>query len=126
MFHACCKRLGFGPAGHHLYSLRHGGVSHDLLHGHYTLEEAQRRGRWLSKTALRRYAKETRLLSEMSKLNPALVDFAKLVEQRFSDVVSGAFKPGIPLHALVSPHHRAPARRLAKTFVKKRPSRAVP
>ena len=79
----------------------------------------------MSKTALRRYAKETRLLSEMSKLNPALVDFAKLVEERFSDVVRGAFVPCIPSVALLAPHNRVPARRLAKKCIK-RPSRAMP
>ena len=70
-FQSACARLGAG--GSHLFGLRHGGVSHDLLHRVLTQAEAQRKGRWASARSMRRYAKESRLLSEMHKVNPQLV-----------------------------------------------------
>ena len=106
--HASCTLLGLGPAGHHPYSRRHGVVSHDRLHRRYSLQEAQRRGRLISQTSLRRYAKETRLLSEMNKLNPALVSTAQKVETNFAAVLSGSADVDIPSQVLVAPHNRPP------------------
>ena len=122
-FQFCCGLLGVGDLATHLYSLRHGGVSHDLLSKKYTLLEAQKRGRWQSLKAMRRYAKETRLLSEVEKLNPQLIALGLVIEQQFTDVVSGVVSPSFPPVALQAPPAARP-RRLAAAAVRKRPSRA--
>ena len=119
----CCMCLGVGDLATHLYSLRHGGVSHDLLSKKYTLLEAQKRGRWQSLKAMRRYAKETRLLSEVEKLNPELIAVGQAIEQQFTEVISGEISPSFPPLVLQAPPAPRP-RRLAQGAVRKRPSKA--
>jgi hypothetical protein len=45
-FLASCRSLGLEDWQPCLYQLRHGGASHDLMHGERRLEEVKRRGRW--------------------------------------------------------------------------------
>ena len=118
-FQSACVRLGAG--GSHLYGLRHGGVSHDLLHRILTQAEAQRKGRWASMRSMRRYAKESRLLAEMHKVNLELVQSGEQILSHFSDVVSGAFKPGIPSGTLkTAPQTGAKSKRVKTANLRRR------
>ena len=51
-----------------LYSLRHGGASWDLLQKQRSLADIKKRGRWASDASLRRYAKESRLQHQVTKI----------------------------------------------------------
>jgi hypothetical protein len=67
----CLARLCLPQA--HLYVLRHTGASEDLLTKQRTLNEVQKRGRWLAETSLRRYAKPAAVQQQVNSWPPALV-----------------------------------------------------
>jgi len=67
----CLARLCLPQA--HLYVLRHTGASEDLLSKQRTLNEVQKRGRWLAETSLRRYAKPAAVQQQVNGWPPALV-----------------------------------------------------
>ena len=71
------------------YSMRHGGVCHDLMTKFRTLDEAQRRGRWRTATSLRRYGKETRVLSELRKVPTAVLDFGGKILLAMDKILTG-------------------------------------
>ena len=52
------------------HSLRHSRPSHDVLSGAMSLEEARRRGRWLSLKSVQRYTKGHALVAKKCKLTP--------------------------------------------------------
>lgn len=81
-------RLKLGALGASMYSLRHGGASDDLLAARRTLAEAQRRGCWKASSSLARYAKETRMLSELAKVPPAVLRHGALVESHAAAVLA--------------------------------------
>jgi len=76
--------LAMGMAALHpcRYGLRHGGVSEDLLAEKRPRPEAQARGGWASLTSLKRYGKQTRLMAELRKVPPEVVDFGTAVSQQ--------------------------------------------
>ena len=78
-----------------LYGLRHGGVSHDLLHHRRTVEVAQRRGRWKAASSMRRYAKETRLLKEMGKVPRQVFEFGNDVENKLPELLKHGLQAGV-------------------------------
>mgnify|MGYP003342547664 CR=1 FL=1 len=65
-------------------------MSHDLLHKHRTLPEGKRRGRWASDASLKRYAKESRALSELRKVHPAVIEFGNRIGSLFPKLLAGA------------------------------------
>lgn len=69
-FQAILVLFGLADRNYVLYSLRHGGPSHDLLYGHRSLEEARKRGTW-SPTAgtLRRYEQRGHYSKELQALS---------------------------------------------------------
>ena len=71
-----------------LDSLRHGGASEDVLRRRRTLEEVQRRGRWRIQTAVRRYTKEAKILSELHKVPPPLLRYGEYVEANILQLFS--------------------------------------
>ena len=77
--------LRLGSLAPTLYMLRHGGASEDMLTGKRSVEAIKRRGRWRSDTSLRRYTKETRLLKELSKMAPSLIQFGSFIETHLSE-----------------------------------------
>ena len=87
-FQRAANDLGLDKISNHLYALRHGGASDDLLSGRRSLEAIQKRGRWASPASLKRYTKETRLLHEMSKVNKHVFEYGMLVQAHFSDVLT--------------------------------------
>ena len=76
----------------HLYGLRHGGASYDLLARRRSLAEVKFRGRWQADTSLRRYAKATRLQREMAKVIPRITEFATNVEEHFHKMIISVAK----------------------------------
>ena len=63
-----------------LYTIRHGGASHDLLFKHRTLPEIKMRGRWVTDASLVRYTKATQAQAELLKIPAAAQQFGSLVE----------------------------------------------
>eukprot|EP00973_Karenia_brevis_P029559 4077560-Karenia_brevis.AAC.1 len=80
VFNRAVAAMGMDVLRPSLYSLRHGGASEDLLRKRRNLAEVRRRGRWQTDTSLRRYSKETRLLSELSKIPSAILDYGRLID----------------------------------------------
>ncbi|CAK0810182.1 unnamed protein product, partial [Prorocentrum cordatum] len=95
LFEDACRALGLVHLQPHLYSLRHGGASEDLLSGARTPEQVMQRGRWATVASPRRYGKETRLLREAAKVDPDVLLFGEIVERDFLDVLRGG--PLLPL-----------------------------
>ena len=71
------KVIGLQPT---LYSLRHGGASHDRATGARDLLEIQGRGQWRAASSLRRYEKSGRLSIELEKLAPAVLRRLQILE----------------------------------------------
>ena len=93
-FESAAQRLRVSQLGIHLYGLRHGGVSFDLLEGRRSLEQAKARGRWRSDASLRRYGKATRRQSEAAKVDVEVREYGQAVIEHFARVVRrGAQRP---------------------------------
>ena len=92
---AAAQELGLGMASP--YQLRHGGASDDLVARRRTALEIQARGGWASPQSFLRYAKPGRILAEMGKLPPGLLDFGKAVDAALASIfLSGAPIPAPP------------------------------
>ena len=89
IFDTVVETLKLAPLRPCRYALRHGGASHDLLHHHRSLPEIKRRGRWRADSSLLRYAKETRLLSELRKIDSSIVELGNQVELLLPGVILG-------------------------------------
>jgi len=85
------KLLGLDALPPHLYSLRHGGASDDLITSTRTQEEVKVRGRWATITSLKRYGKTTRLLLEMAKVPEDVFELGRAVEANFLGVMAEGF-----------------------------------
>ena len=48
-----------------------------------------RRGRWRTDASLRRYAKETRILSELQKINQHVLTFGKKIMDHLESLILG-------------------------------------
>ena len=90
-FNSACQALRLSSLRPHLYSLRHGGASDDLLTGRRSPLEVQRRGRWAVASSMRRYGKEGSLLDEMARVNAEVFAFGALVEANFSSLLEHGF-----------------------------------
>ncbi|CAK0908584.1 unnamed protein product, partial [Prorocentrum cordatum] len=91
-----CRELSLERLRPHLYSLRRGGASDDMLSQRRSLPEIQRRGRWQSAKSLNRYTKETKLLDELAWIPPAALELGAFVEDNLMALVEG------PLPALLA------------------------
>ena len=89
-FKTAVSALGLGGLSDHLYSLRHGGASYDLLMQRRTLLAIRERGRWMSDASLRRYAKATLLQRETNKVPVAVLEFGAAVEGHFCQFLLAA------------------------------------
>jgi hypothetical protein len=88
-FRSAWTALRLEPLSPSLYGLRHGGASEDLLHRLRTPEAVKRRGRWASDESLRRYGKETRLLSELAKLPADVLSKARAANACIAELLLG-------------------------------------
>jgi hypothetical protein len=97
IFSTAIRQLKLEPLGTCLYALRHGGASHDLLHRRRPLEEIKKRGRWVTDSSLRRYAKEARLNAEVSKIALPVLEFGRQVIDNLPGILGGsASLPPLP------------------------------
>ena len=110
-FKQVCEELSLTQLTDHLYGLRHGGASFDLLHRRRDLLAIRERGRWLTDSSLRRYAKSTLLQRELNKAPGQVVTFGNAVEKKFVKLIlAAASGRGFPLTVPVL-HHRVKRRR---------------
>ena len=65
--------LGLGGLKLTPHTARHGGPSTDYMMGNRSLEDIQRRGRWKTKSSVRRYEKSGKVLRQREKLGDALL-----------------------------------------------------
>ena len=84
------------------YALRHGGASDDLLHNRRDLLGIKRRGQWVADSSLRRYAKESRLQSEVAKLHPEVLAYGARIESLLPWLF--ARRLAVPAPPAVGPH----------------------
>ena len=89
-FQAAAAALQLDAISNHLYSLRHGGASDDLLGKRRPLDAIRERGRWMSDASLRRYAKATLLQREVSKVPVAVLTYGSLVQANFTQMIVAA------------------------------------
>lgn len=75
------------------YAMRHGGASADLTTKARTVEAVKRRGRWRSDASLRRYAKESRVLSQLAKVDSSVLRLGESVEEKLEDLLLGVWTP---------------------------------
>ena len=79
-FKRIMKSAGMALSDQCLYTLRHGGASHDLLFKLRTLPEIKMRGRWVTDASLVRYTKATRAQAELHRIPLAAQAFGSAVE----------------------------------------------
>ena len=78
-----CQLQSIAPV---LYSLRHGGASHDALGKKQEFLAIKERGRWSSDKSLARYKKQGRAQLEVAKLPDATVNFGAAILQALPSV----------------------------------------
>ena len=102
-WHVVVGILGIDELNPCRYALRHGGASEDLLSKRRSVQDVKRRGRWVSDSSLKRYGKESRLLKELQKVHPNILDFGRFVMEHFVQVMLGTVQvPSIPGRGSVS------------------------
>ena len=102
------------------YALRHGGASEDLITRARTPLEVKRRGTWRSDASLKRYGKEAKLLGELKKVSPDVLDFGNAVRGVLGPLFLGNVTlppPAMAMPGLLSKKKKAP--------VRKRPAKAT-
>ena len=80
----------------HLYSLRHGGASFDMLTKRRKLAEIKDRGRWRADASVTRYKKEALILQEVAKLSEQTRAFGMRVERDLGLILEGKMKVMLP------------------------------
>ena len=73
-----------------LYVLRHSGASDDLLSCRRSLTEIKARGRWVTDSSLRRYAKATKLQQNLNQLDAAVIAFGNAIDAQLVSLVEDA------------------------------------
>lgn len=96
-FETLAVRLGLSFVSPCLYLLRHGGASHDTYLRKRSIEQTQRRGRWLVASSMRRYEKHGRVRQVLGRAPKATVEFGQQVKDCFPDLFSGKLKLGPPI-----------------------------
>ena len=71
----------------HLYGLRHGGASHEMLTGVRSLSELMKRGRWRSEASVKRYEKGGRVNQVLNALPPPLLEKAVQAADTVGDLL---------------------------------------
>ena len=79
LFNNVVEFLGLQELGVTLYTLRHGGATHDILARRRTMLEIKQRGRWSSDVSLKRYVKQARLQTELRKVSPQVKEYGALI-----------------------------------------------
>ena len=98
-FRAAVALSGTALLDPQLYSLRHGGASHDALSGRRVLRDIKKRGRWRSDASVRRYEKATLAQREAGRLAGDVTEFGKRIEMELEDILCGRVRPPFPPRA---------------------------
>jgi hypothetical protein len=127
-FSKACTQLGLNHLGPHLYSLRHGGASDDLLRRRRPHGEVKARGRWAADTSLKRYGKAARLQLEINQIAPVVMAFGQAIESRFVQCIIhqqryGNLGAGL---SVPSPAAPSPGSRRRRRATSRRPAAALP
>ncbi|CAK0910187.1 unnamed protein product [Prorocentrum cordatum] len=91
MFFLAATTLGINHLRPHLFRMRQGGVSYDLLTQRRSMERVRRKGRWAVMSSMRRHAKETALLRELQDGAEVVHARGHLVEGRFCELLEMGF-----------------------------------
>jgi hypothetical protein len=97
------RALGLHQVSTHLYCLRHGGASDDLLSRRRDQLSVQMRGRWKSTGCLARYGKETKLLAEMATMHGDVFVFGRHCQDHFGPLFRANTLAGAGIAQLVPP-----------------------
>ena len=104
-FYSACAVLHLDFMHPHLYYLRHGGASHDLLTKRRPLAEIKARGRWATDQSLKRYAKSTQLQRILAKMPEAVRSYGDDALNQLEQLVLNRARvgsTGLPLPGLHS------------------------
>ena len=104
-------RMGLAPLQPNLYALRHGGASEDLRNRQRPALDVQLRGRWKTSNSLRRYAKTTRLTTQLNKIDRRVVEYGTVIKENIVTFITQAANRGVP--AVPAPPMIAARRRRA-------------
>jgi len=112
-FKTAVEALGLSSLKLCRYGLRHGGASDDLLTKARPALDVKMRGHWKSDSSLKRYGKETRILTELNKAAPSVLQYGRSIladlPQLLLNQRPAAAPPQPPV--LNSPATRGPRRR---------------
>ena len=92
-FEGALAALGLRHLGATLYSLRHGGASHDRIVNRRSLEEVAKRGRWRARLSVRRYEKHGRLALQVAQVPGVVQQRLRLSAQRLPGLFARASAP---------------------------------
>jgi hypothetical protein len=90
-FAQCSELLELSALNPQLYSLRHGGASHDLLAMRRPVAAVQRLGRWAAPSSMKRYAKETHLQAALARVPDWVLVYGGLVEAHFRRLLESGY-----------------------------------
>jgi len=93
-FYQAVELLSLDNPRPHLYSLRHGGASRDLLTETRTMAEVKLRGRWQTDKSLRRYGKATRLQAAIAALPAGIFAYGEHVVENLGSLLIEAHRRG--------------------------------
>ena len=79
-FKAACIAVGVGHVGYVPHSLRHGGATHDHIHG-MSMEDIMMRGRWASNKSARMYVQTGRALLLTQSIPSSVLATARVLSQ---------------------------------------------
>ena len=95
-FNEAVEALGLTNLHPTRYSLRHGGASDDILSKRRSIEAVKIRGHWKADTSLRRYGKETRVLAELRKAAPQVIEYGAEVLNDLEQLLVSRKPPRAP------------------------------
>ena len=92
--------LGLEHLGSCLYTLRHGGATHDIITRRRNMLEVKQRGRWQTDSSLRRYVKLARLQHEQSKIPKSIAEQGREVLANLPQLLQHALLKGGGPHGI--------------------------
>ena len=78
------------------YTLRHAGVSWDVLQRYRTMEEAQRRGQWRCPLTMERYEQHARVGRDALEISVNMREHYQRCQSQLSAVLLGRLPPLVP------------------------------
>jgi len=99
-----------------LYTLRHGGATHDILTRRRSMMEVKQRGRWGSDSSLKRYVKLARLQTELAKVPIDVRNYGLEIIRSLPKILTKKMVvPPIPHGISISPSACSRKKRLSRS-----------